>query len=249
MKKLLLYTVILAVALCSCLSVGAATVYQYGDWSLSLLSGYDSYTFGVKSYSGTDAVVELPEDYGGYPIKAVCPYAFAANTSLTEVTVGSGYTDIGVGAFLSSAVETVTLSDGVSSISDSAFSECDSLTKIVIPASVTEISDSAFFGSDNVVIYCYSKSAAHEYAVANNMAYELLDYILGDADGDGEITITDATIIQRRLVGIPVPNPELVDRNGDIDGDGLDIADAAWIQRYIVGIEIPYSIGEAIALN
>ena len=253
MKKLFLYITILAVILCTCMSAGAATIYQYGDWSLSLLSGYETYTFGVRSYIGTDTVVELPKDYGGYPIKAVCSYAFAGDTKLTEVTIGDGYTEIGAGAFLSSAVETVTLSESMSTIGDSAFANCDKLTKIVIPASVTDISDSAFIGSDNAVIYCFSNSSAYEYAVYNELDYVLLDspetYVLGDTDGDGEITILDVTLIQRRLVGISVPNPEIIDRNGDINGDGLDITDATWIQRLLAGMDILYSIGERVSVG
>ena len=70
--------------------------------------------------------------------------------------------------------------------------------------------------------------------------------LLGDADGDGEITILDATVIQRRLAAFTVSNPQIVDERGDITGDGLDIIDATLIQRYLASFSVPYPIGEPI---
>ena len=71
-------------------------------------------------------------------------------------------------------------------------------------------------------------------------------YLLGDADGDGEITISDATIIQRALVGIEVP-ASFNEAAADVDGDGeMTIADVTGIQRYLADIETPYAIGETV---
>ena len=70
--------------------------------------------------------------------------------------------------------------------------------------------------------------------------------ILGDADGDGVVTILDATVIQRYLASFVVPNPAIVEERGDITQDGIDILDATWIQRWLSGMKIPYSIGEEI---
>ena len=67
-------------------------------------------------------------------------------------------------------------------------------------------------------------------------------YILGDADGDGVVTIIDATNIQRKLVNMPVSNFDK--KAADVDGNGLDITDATFIQRFLAEIEIPYRIGE-----
>ncbi len=70
--------------------------------------------------------------------------------------------------------------------------------------------------------------------------------LLGDADGDGNISIVDATMIQRRLASYTVPDPEIVDQNGDIDADGLSITDATYIQRYLAQYTVPYGIGQPI---
>lgn len=72
-------------------------------------------------------------------------------------------------------------------------------------------------------------------------------YILGDADGSGEVTILDATIIQRYLVGYTVDDPETLLKCGDIDGNELNIVDATTIQRHLVGYSSGYPIGEIIS--
>ena len=76
----------------------------------------------------------------------------------------------------------VVIPDGVSTIGNHAFFDCYSLKSVYIPKSVKEIGDYAF-GSYNepsevrfeFTIYCYKNSAAHKYAIANDINYELLD--------------------------------------------------------------------------
>ena len=70
--------------------------------------------------------------------------------------------------------------------------------------------------------------------------------IRGDSDGDGEITILDATVIQRYLASFVVRNPERVEQCGDVNGDGIDITDATCIQRYLAAFADPYNIGEIL---
>ena len=69
-------------------------------------------------------------------------------------------------------------------------------------------------------------------------------YKLGDADGDGSVTVLDATAVQRKVVGLPVP--KFNEKAADVDGAGLDIADATFIQRAAAKIDVPYPIGETI---
>ena len=61
--------------------------------------------------------------------------------------------------------------------------------------------------------------------------------ILGDADGDGEVTILDATHIQRHLAGISLFN-DLQEAVADDDRDGeVTILDATSIQRMLAGLD------------
>ena len=69
-------------------------------------------------------------------------------------------------------------------------------------------------------------------------------YILGDANGDGYVTISDATSIQMFLVELPVGD-DFSEYAADVDGDGeIKLEDAVTIQKWVAEIELPYSIGE-----
>ena len=70
--------------------------------------------------------------------------------------------------------------------------------------------------------------------------------VRGDADGDGKITVIDATCIQRSLAGIPGSN-EPDNRASDVDGDGrMTVVDATCIQRFLAALPDPYGVGASI---
>ena len=71
-------------------------------------------------------------------------------------------------------------------------------------------------------------------------------YLRGDADGDGVVTIRDATTIQRRLVEIPTPSFD--ERAADVDGNGLDITDTTKIQQYLAELENIYNINKLVTV-
>lgn len=83
------------------------------------------------------------------------------------------------------------------------------------------------------------------YIVATGAEVDLA--ICGDTDGDGEVTISDATLIQRYCAGSKVNiDPETM-MNADVDGNGeIEIIDATFICRYLTGIPTPYAIGTSI---
>ena len=72
-------------------------------------------------------------------------------------------------------------------------------------------------------------------------------YILGDADGDGEVSIIEVTYVQRYYAhfNIPLSNESLM--HADVDGSGeVEIIDATYIQRYLAEMNVKYPIGETI---
>lgn len=86
------------------------------------------------------------------------------------------------------------------------------------------------------------------YAIPSSVSYSLelsgkqvTGHILGDADGDGAVTILDASMIHRTLAELPVAG--FIEKAADVDGGGSDITDATYIQRYIAAIETPYPVG------
>lgn len=62
------------------------------------------------------------------------------------------------------------------------------------------------------------------------------EVVLGDADGDGELTILDATHIQRYLAGYQTSVPEHLQAAMVYDGRELSIIDATMIQRRLAGL-------------
>lgn len=87
-------------------------------------------------------------------------------------------------------------------------------------------------------------------------------YVLGDVDGDGEVTSIDATIMQRYIAYFDMsldydPAADFPDgfdvdalirqiaKRGDVDGDGdLTIMDVTLVMRYNVGLKVNYPVGE-----
>ena len=69
--------------------------------------------------------------------------------------------------------------------------------------------------------------------------------LLGDADGDCDVTILDATVIQRMLADLPVDSYNEAAADTDSDGD-VTILDATFIQRFLAGLPCPAGIGEEI---
>ena len=70
--------------------------------------------------------------------------------------------------------------------------------------------------------------------------------ILGDVDGDGSVTIIDATYIQRKLAELPNQSA-FVDAASDADGDhALSITDATFIQRWLADLPSNDDIGKPV---
>ena len=70
-------------------------------------------------------------------------------------------------------------------------------------------------------------------------------YMVGDADTDLEISVLDATYIQRYLAGIITE--EYIDlKAAAFVEDEVTILDATYIQRYLASLDAPYPIGEMI---
>ena len=143
-----------------------------------------------------------------------------------------------------------------------AFCGCSSLKSITIPASVTSIDSRAIgyyniFDTDKIggfTIYGYSGTEAERYSNDNGFSFIPLGdepekpYILGDADGNGEIESVDATYIQRYIAKIDTPYTKTELLRADVDGsDDLELLDVTCIQRYLANLKTDYPIGQTVS--
>ena len=170
-----------------------------------------------------------------------------------------GTVTIGDNAFQDcKALQEITFPDSLSSIGYNAFVGCDSLTGVVIPRAVESIGSKAlgykswYNGEkyDNFTIYGYEGSAAEAYASENGFTFVALDdnkeTILGDTDGDGDVTILDATAVQRTLADLPTQSYNEKAADADEDGE-VTILDATSIQRYLADLSTNPNIGKPLA--
>ena len=69
--------------------------------------------------------------------------------------------------------------------------------------------------------------------------------LLGDADFDGSVTISDATSVRRRVLWLA--NGDFVEGAADVDKDGkVTVVDATYIQRYVTRLSSRSGIGKKI---
>ena len=81
------------------------------------------------------------------------------------------------------------------------------------------------------------------YVVAQ--AKSAVSCLLGDADGDKDVSILDATAIQRNLAGLPTEFFDAKAADADEDGEVM-ILDATAIQRHLAGLPTNENIGKTI---
>ena len=79
-------------------------------------------------------------DYSGSILDNICN----GKTGVTNVTIGSLITSIGIRSFQSCSLTSITIPNSVTRIGERAFQGCTGLTSITIPNSVTSIGGSAF---------------------------------------------------------------------------------------------------------
>ncbi len=199
-------------------SCGGLTSITIPDSVTSIESGAFSGCTGLVNVTIPDSVTNIESD------------TFYACKRLTSVTIGNGVTNIGSSAFNGcSGLMSITIPDSVTSIGNSAFDGCKGLTSvtigngvtsignksfagcknlrtIVIPESVTKIADDAFNESYLVTIKTTENSAAHKYALENDIDFELIVTVKSN---DKNITIsTDNSVIPSAGVSLSTEKVE-----------------------------------------
>ena len=95
----------------------------------------------------------------------------------------------------------------------------------------------------NVAAWSYDEGNTHQIFVIDKTVHN--DIILGDVDGDGRVTILDATAIQRHLASLSTTAYD--EKAADADEDGkVTILDATAIQRHLASLPTNERIGTLI---
>lgn len=106
----------------------------------------------------------------------------------------------------------------------------------------------SFHGKDSQTFSIYTIIDVNEYLNSHtdptSVPTETTEF-LGDVDGDGEVTIIDATCIQRKLANIATA--KFIEAAADTDEDGeLTIIDATVIQRWLAQLPSNENVGKPI---
>ena len=105
-----------------------------------------------------------------------------APAGLTEYTIPDGVTTIGEGVFYDcDSLTSVTITDCVTTIGGSAFYECSSLTSVTIPDSVTTIGDGAFSSCNSLISVTIPNSVTTIGYAAFNGCSSLTSITIGDS--------------------------------------------------------------------
>lgn len=213
-------------AFCSCENLVSVTII--GDL-ISIGDEAFAYCGSLKSIVIPDSVTSIGE----------C--AFVDCGSLALVKMPDNLTSIGRSAFAwCKSLKSITIPKGVTSIVGYVFVCCLDLESITIPKGMTSVGRSAFECCESLknVFYDGGESQWNDILIGVNNEHLTnatihYNYMLGNIDGDGDITIMDATAIQLHIAQLcPIPDERL--ECGDTDKDGeVSIMDATQIQLFI----------------
>ena len=160
-----------------------------------------------------------------------------ATWKLQYSTNGKDFTDVDGKTFTitSDNRKLITAYFDKSDLPDFAYSSKDKSVDLrLVPVDMTTVE------GGNALETPTSGELAINYVVVQGRQVSYDDVMMGDADGDGEITIIDATVTQRYLAGIaPLTSSQIVAADVARDGEP-DIVDVTFIQRALAGITNPY---------
>jgi uncharacterized protein YjdB len=107
-------------------------------------------TIEITGYTGTDLDVTIPGTINQKTVSSIGINAFE-DKSVTSVIIPEGVTTINQQAFYNcQKLKSITIPEGVTSIGSTAFYWCQALTEIKLPSSLTTIGAYAFWGCYNL---------------------------------------------------------------------------------------------------
>ena len=123
------------------ITAGAATIE--GDEFNYTLSGDEA---TIVAYTGDDTEITVPATIDGYTVVAIEGTKNTSNSAVTSVTISEGITTVGDYAFRNyKKLQTISIASTVTTIGSYAFYGCAKLESIDIPTGVTSIGSYAFY--------------------------------------------------------------------------------------------------------
>lgn len=223
MKKLFLFTVLLAFALSA-----SAQFFTYDGITYRITSDIKltvEVDKGLNSPIVTIPSTVIGNDHKPYTVTSIGDFAFSYYTNLTEITIPNTVTSIGVHAFEYCKFTNVTIPNSVTTIGDYAFKscyrltyislpnsikrigeftfcDCINLTNVTIPNTVTSIGNSAFAGCQDFTDITIPNSVT----IIDKYAFSSCDDLVKVTISNSVKTIGDLAFQYCRLTNVTIPN-------------------------------------------
>lgn len=182
-----------------CSSLKEISVPFIGEKANNTTNTHFGYIFGAPNKESHNNIF-IPESLKTVIVTGDCSiaqYAFLHCRDISFFTATSSIKNVAEFAFVEcSGLQVVRFEGELESLGQSVFLECSSLTEILLPSSVKKIGRGVFENCPEVKILCEEDSVAEEYAIKNNIEYEIIE-------------ITDAPEITPNPTPKPEPEPEL----------------------------------------
>lgn len=235
MKKILclIISLLLIVSLTT-FGASASETYQSGDFYYTILDGEAT----ITRCETTKAHLIIPDFLDGYPVVAIGDRAFEDMNCIRKVTISENVKRIGEYAFFGCKnLMTITLTGDCEEIGDYAFGYEGVFSPSGEYQGVTEY-------STNIEFFVYEHFSKGYWTLKQYCRHTFKNVTsidkhkkLGDADFDNEITVRDATLIQKYIANLDYTTA-LQRLNGDINRDKkVDISDATAIQKSVAGLD------------
>ena len=176
MKKLFIAFSVIVITLFCSISAFAADTDDSGMWE------YQTYGSGVEltRYNDTQTDVYVPSkiEEGGTSLSVVKlgDELFKNKTALNSVTLGEGITEIGASAFEGATnLVCIVTPDSLTTIGDNAFSGCTNFNSVILYDAVKSIGENVFDGCNQITVYCNPDTTGFNYVIENKIEYKILN--------------------------------------------------------------------------
>lgn len=222
-------------------TVDGFNVVEIGDYAFRGLNWFTEITipYGIKSiesYAFAGCGFEeftIPDS-----VEIIWDYAFYGCENLKSITIPHSVKEIEYDAFFyCPSLERVKIEEGVEKLPTSAslFGECGALKSVIIPRSVKTFGSDIFGSGYNSLtdIFVY-RDSTFDKSYKNKTAYKDKLRYFGDLNGDGNIDISDYTLVKSELEGTGEVFTEVQTTVADYNLDGaIDAFDLFEIDKTI----------------